>query len=101
RLVARFWTLRQMSYSIATQLGSGEAPDVEAALVKDLGNGFDQEVPAVAREIVTESDRAVLPSEDAYNAIFERALAYSPSFTIRGGTRETLRGLIARGLGLK
>lgn len=101
RLVARFWTLRQMSYSIATQLGSGEAPDVEAALVKDLGNGFDQEVPAVAREIVTESDRAVLPSEDAYNAIFERALAYSPSFTIRGGTREILRGLIARGLGLK
>ena len=101
RLVARFWTLRQMSYSIATMLGRGETPDVEAALVKDLGNTFDQEVPAAAREIVTEEDRAALPSEDHFNALLDRALYYSPSYTIRGGTREILRGVIAKGLGLR
>lgn len=101
RLVSRFWTLRQMSYSIATMLGNGEAPDVEAALVKDLGNGFDQEVPAVAREIVPEDARAALPSEDHFNVLLERALYYSPSYTIRGGTREILRGVIAKGLGLR
>jgi hypothetical protein len=36
---------------------------------------------------------------------FERTLGYlvehAPSFSLRGGTREILRGIIARGLGLR
>jgi hypothetical protein len=32
---------------------------------------------------------------------FEETLLLSPSFTLRGGTREILRGVIARGLGLR
>ncbi len=36
---------------------------------------------------------------------FERTLGYltenAPSFSLRGGTREVLRGIIARGLGLR
>ncbi|GAA4343422.1 acyl-CoA dehydrogenase family protein [Pigmentiphaga soli] len=101
RLVAQLWTLRQMSFSIATMLGRGEAPNLEAALIKDLGNAFDQDVPAVAREIVSEQARAALPPEDAFNTVMDRALYYSPSYTIRGGTKEILRGVIAKGLGLK
>ena len=36
---------------------------------------------------------------------FEKTLGYlvqhAPSFSLRGGTREILRGIIARGLGLR
>jgi acyl-CoA dehydrogenase len=101
RLVAHLWTLHQMSFSIATMLGRGETPDVEAALVKDLGTLFDQEIPAIAREIISEEMRAALPPDDAFHAVHDRALFYGPSYTIRGGTKEILRGVIARGLGLR
>jgi len=101
KLVAHLWTIRQMSFSIAGMLERGGVPAVEAALVKDLGNHFDQEIPAVAREIVREDARAVLPSDDRYNAMLDHALLYAPSYTIRGGTTEILRGIIARGLGLR
>lgn len=101
RLVAHLWTLHRMSFSIAHQLEDGQAPDVEAALVKDLGTRFDQVVPAVAREIMTETVRANLPADSDFNAMLDHAIYYAPSFTIRGGTTEILRGIIARGLGLR
>jgi len=101
RLVAHLWTLHRMSFSIAHLLEGGHAPDVEAALVKDLGTRFDQVVPAVAREILSEAVRANLPADNDLNAMLDHAIYYSPSFTIRGGTTEILRGIIARGLGLR
>jgi hypothetical protein len=33
--------------------------------------------------------------------VLARTLMNAPSFSIRGGTREILRGMIARGLGLR
>jgi len=33
--------------------------------------------------------------------MLDHALYYAPSYTIRGGTTEILRGIIARGLGLR
>lgn len=101
RLVSQFWTLRQMSFSIAKLLERGGAPNLEAALIKDLGTVYDQEVPGVAREIVSEEARAGLPPEDHFNALLDRALYYGPSYTIRGGTKEIIRGVIAKGLGLR
>jgi alkylation response protein AidB-like acyl-CoA dehydrogenase len=101
RLVMHLWTVRQMSFAIATMLGRGETPDIEAALVKDLGNSFDQEVPEVAKDIMSVERRAALGADDVFNVLFERAVYYSPSYTIRGGTREILRGVIAKGLGLR
>jgi len=48
---------------------------------------------------------AVEPSLDAHDDVFAETLAHvvlhAPSFTLRGGTREILRGIIARGLGLR
>ena len=89
-------TLRRMSMSVAGMLESGQTPNVEAALVKELGNNFEKLLPEVAR-------LAVPP--DADQARFREAhvdtLLRSPSFTLRGGTREILRGVIARGLGLR
>lgn len=101
RLVTHLWTLHSMSFSIAGMLNRGITPEVEAALVKDLGNQFDQDIPESARQVLQEEDRARLPEEDRFNEMLDRALLYAPSYPIRGGTREILRGIIARGLGLR
>ena len=90
-----------MSFSLAGLLNRGMTPHVEAALVKDLGNQFDQDIPETARAVLQEEDRAFLPADDRFNAMLDRALLYAPSYPIRGGTREILRGIIARGLGLR
>lgn len=101
RLVSHIWTLHRMSFAIAGMLERGRTPDVEAALVKDLGNGFDQEVPAVARKVLSESARAASPRRAELEAMLARAIYYAPSYTIRGGTKEILRGIVAKGLGLR
>ena len=48
--------------------------------------------------------RLVVPARQG-GGRFEKALAeavlHAPSWTLRGGTREILRGIIARGLGLR
>jgi len=93
-MTARLWTLRQMSLSIAGRLAAGENPAVAAAVVKDLGTTLEQDIPRDVQAIAPEGDEA-----------FHRTLAYllqtSPSFSLRGGTREILRGIIARELGLR
>jgi len=47
----------------------------------------------------------VEPSEDDGNpplvAVLAHLIMTAPSFSLRGGTREILRGIIARGLGLR
>jgi len=101
RLVTHLWTLHSMSLSLAGLLNMGAMPAVEAALVKDLGNQFDQDIPEAARRVISEEARAQLPEEDPFNSMLDRALLYAPSYPIRGGTREILRGIIARGLGLR
>ena len=101
RLIAQIWTLHRMSFAIAGMLERGKTPDVEAALVKDLGNVFDQEVPVVARKLISEARRADSPRRAQFEAMLARAIYYAPSYTIRGGTKEILRGIVAKGLGLR
>lgn len=100
RLVAHAMALRRMSTVIAGLLDRGANPQVEAALVKHAGTGFEREIPEIARLLV---DRGC--GGDAGATRFDEALRQvtltAPSFTLRGGTREILRGVIARGLGLR
>jgi len=95
--VAELWTLRQMSMSTAAKLAQGQDPSVEAAIVKDLGTAFEQSLPVLAQDLleVDLSDQSDLARLLAY------LLQVFPSFSLRGGTREILRGIIARGLGLR
>ena len=95
RLVSHLVTLRRMSISVAGMLEQGKAPLVEAALIKDLGNNYERLVPELIRLAAPDdlSSRFV----DTMN----QCLLHAPSFTLRGGTREILRGVIARGLGLR
>ena len=98
RLVAHLATLRQMSLSVAGMLQRGENPNLEAALVKDLGTNFEQEIPEIVHGLL-----GCEPT--ARGSDLQQVLGYlvqhAPSFSLRGGTREILRGIIARGLGLR
>ena len=99
RLLAHLVTLRRMSRGVAALLDANENPTLHASIVKDLGALLEQEIPEVARHLV---DDAPDPSStDAYAAVMAQTLLGSPSFSLRGGTREVLRGIIARALGLR
>ncbi len=91
-----------MSTSIAGMLQAGQSPAIEAALVKDLGTTFEQEIPEIVRRILPLEPRLPLRQDgDPYAELQQLAQQQSPSYSLRGGTREILRGIIARGLGLR
>ena len=99
RMVAHSAALRSLSVAVTARVGAGGSPMAEASLVKDLGTELEQFMPlAIANALA--SDLAHDPSPALL-----RTLAYitqfAPTFSLRGGTREVLRGLIARGLGLR
>jgi alkylation response protein AidB-like acyl-CoA dehydrogenase len=99
RSVAELWTLRQMSLSVAGQLAVGRDPAVEAAIVKDLGNSFEQGLPGRVQALAGEA--FALEGDTPLARVLALLLQTSPSFSLRGGTREILRGIISRGLGLR
>jgi hypothetical protein len=99
RLVSHILVLRRLSRSVAGMLQAGADPAMQAALVKDLGTTLEQEIAEVARLLVDAEPSPT--SHDPYLAILARTMMVAPSFSIRGGTREILRGIIARGLGLR
>jgi alkylation response protein AidB-like acyl-CoA dehydrogenase len=99
RLVAHLATLRRMSSSIAGRIDRGENPATAAALVKDVGTGFEREIPEIVRRILP-TEPSLGPGS-GFDELLGSAMLRSPSFTIRGGTREILRGMIARGLGMR
>lgn len=99
RLVAHLVTLRQMSLSVAGMLDKGENPALEAAVVKDLGAVFEQDMPVKAHEMI--GAEPTLGSGRDFTEVLGYLTQAVPSFSLRGGTREILRGIIARGLGLR
>jgi len=100
RFVAHLAALRRMSASIADLLDHGKSPNVEAALVKDVGTAFERELPEIARRLFPVEPSLDDPA-DPFSETLAHVVLYAPSFTLRGGTREILRGIIARGLGLR
>lgn len=99
RLAARLLALRQLSLRIAAALGRGELPDVPAALVKDLGTTFEGDVIDEIRRVTDVVPS--LTSPDPLARTLAEAQLHAPGFTLRGGTNEILRGIVARGLGLR
>ncbi len=100
RLVAQLHTLRRMSISVNGMLAAGKEPVLEGSVVKDLGTNWEQALPAKAREL-----SAFAQADPGNRADFDELMRFAtliaPKLTIQGGTREILRGIIARGLGLR
>lgn len=100
REIAHLKTLRRMSLSVAGMLQSGKLPLVEAALVKDLGTNWEQALPDRSRRLLP-AGAAPQSANGLYEAVLRHNTLIAPKLTIQGGTREVLRGIIARGLGLR
>ncbi len=98
-LAAELMALRRLSFAVAAAIDDGHDPGMRAAMVKDLGTRFESRVALLARTV-----HPARPRRDAHE-MFERLLAEavlsSPGFTLRGGTNEILRGIVARELGVR
>lgn len=98
-LVGEMAVLRGMSLAVTQALIDGENPMVQASLVKDYGTEFEQRV------IQRITDWLGARPDFAVSGELIRTLAYleqmGVTFSLRGGTREILRGIIARGLGMR
>ncbi|UOD51217.1 acyl-CoA dehydrogenase family protein [Orrella daihaiensis] len=98
-LLAELCALRGMSLSVTDQLVQGFSPAVEASVVKDYGTDFEQRVIRDIGQWIGEHPEFAVSGE------LMKVLAYleqmGVTFSLRGGTREILRGIIARGLALR
>ena len=99
RILAVMSVLRSLSIAVTAQLAAGASPLVESALVKDLGTTLEQFIPEAIADALGEDPDAPLPESLARTLRYVAQIA--PAFSLRGGTREVLRGMIARGLGLR
>ncbi len=97
RVVAQYATLRQMSLGVAGMLADGVNPAQAAAAVKDQGALLEQGLPDIAHDLF---GGAMTAGSDLAEVARYLTLA-APSFSLRGGTREILRGILAKGLGLR
>ena len=93
--VARLRALHQMSLAIAGALQAGMDADLSAAMVKVLGTRFEGDIAERAHLATTVIDGST------YGEAVNQALLQRPGFTLRGGTNEILRAVIARGLGMR
>jgi alkylation response protein AidB-like acyl-CoA dehydrogenase len=99
RLTARLAVLRRLSRSVTAMLQEKQDAGLQAAIVKDNGALFEQALPDIARELVDcEADPV---AAHGYAGVLANVVHNAPSWSLRGGTREILRGIIARGLGTR
>jgi hypothetical protein len=94
--VAELWSLRQGSIALMRRVDAGEDPAVDAAMFKECGCEFEQSFPLAAQALIDPQTCA----PDVV-AVLKKLLPASRSFSLRGGAREVMRGVIARGIGLR
>ncbi|MET0506990.1 MAG: acyl-CoA dehydrogenase family protein [Burkholderiaceae bacterium] len=99
RVFTQLAPLRAMSIAVQEKLSRGESPIIEAALVKELGTTLEQMIPAAIADDLHGRDPVQVPLDLLLTLKYVTEVA--PSFSLRGGTRDILRGMIARGLGLR
>jgi hypothetical protein len=68
---------------------------VEAALVKEMGTRFEQDVLTAVLDLV---DHEPGTAGTLFDRLLRTATLTGPSFSIRGGTSEILRSVVAKGL---
>ena len=99
RVTARLAVLRRLSRSVTAMLQDKQDAGLQAAIVKDVGALFELAMPDIARELIDAEPDPLAAS--AYTSVLANITLNAPSWSLRGGTREILRGIIARGLGTR
>ena len=94
-LISRLGALRRLCIAVAVSLDRGGLPVTEAALVKDMGTRLESEIGEVARQLVPPGSNA------EFDQLIEDAVLSAPGYTLRGGTNEILRGIVAKQLGVR
>jgi len=94
--VAHYWVLHALSLSLARAIDEGRMPTTEAALVKELGTRFEQDVVNAILALIDFEPN--LAASGLFERLLVTATLTAPSFTIRGGTNEVLRSIVAKGL---
>jgi len=97
RHVARLAVLRHMSFAVSMALEEHAEADTAAALVKVLGTIGEGDIA----DYVDTLTGGGLPDDEELTRLLRAAVLQRPGFTLRGGTNEVLRGVVARGLGLR
>lgn len=98
-LIARLVALRAMSRGIALRLQNGEDPGTEAVIVKQLGNAFEKRLFSAIRDAIASKPETEIPPD--LLSLRDETQLRLPSHSLRGGTTEILRGVIARQLGAR
>jgi alkylation response protein AidB-like acyl-CoA dehydrogenase len=83
---------RLLVFRAAAVADSGRPPDHEAAMAKVFATDIEQRMVEVASQWAGRAARTA----DAFGGHLLPAWLIAPSFSIRGGTNEVLRGIIAR-----
>ena len=76
-----------------------QSPEIQAAFVKEAGNNFEKKLIEIIREMSN-----LIPMQTwspSLKSLFEDATLKIPSNSLRGGTSEIMRGIIAKKLGLR
>lgn len=97
RILGELITLRNMSISVTSMLNKGEDVSLQAAIVKDLGADFEQRLPSIVQQMV-EIEPSLNKHADPLSKVLANLTMIAPSFSLRGGTVEILRGIIAKGM---
>ena len=99
KILSQLANLRAMSIATTAQLAEGKSPILEAALFKDMGTLFEQELIQWISDAIGSEENSGADDELLRTLVY--TLQVAPTYSLRGGTREILRGMIARGLGLR
>lgn len=95
RYLARMAGLHGLSFTVARRLQDGESPELQASMVKVLGTLTEGDLADDVAEWSVGAARLNPTVEEAVTT----ALLRRPGFTLRGGTNEIIRGIIAKNLG--
>jgi alkylation response protein AidB-like acyl-CoA dehydrogenase len=93
RLFSRLAALRRLSFQVAEAIDAGAPPAVAAAIAKDVGTAFENDVVDEVRRLA-----AVHGASERLHTLLRQAQAQAPGFTLRGGATEIMREIIAGGL---
>ena len=96
-VIADIRTFRMINQRVIEHLETGHTGAIDIPLLKTIGTIFEQSTIQTAHTLARDTTRTETLTPKAQELLLE-AQHQAPSFTIRGGTNEVLRGIVSKGL---